>query len=150
MDEESLNLDKTTSTPVKDEEEAETSDVKTNEQDAPIVPKKQKPRGLWGAAAKLASKSKVESESAPNPRKTLKSVAKRLNRQIKAMSLIKRWTKMTSLGQFAKDEEHLNYIRDITKQTNIDIPAPLEECIREEVLGILQVNIYRTLRTIRR
>nr|XP_039258139.1 uncharacterized protein LOC120334698 [Styela clava] len=119
-------------------EKNEQSSSKSTEAAAPFIKPK---RGMWGAAAKLAVKSQNEPEAEESPKKTLKSVAKRLNRQIKAMTLIKRWTQMTSLGQFAKDEDHLNYIRDVTKQTAIEIPAPIEHCINEEVLGILQETL---------
>lgn len=69
---------------------------------------------------------------------SLKSVAKRVNRQIKAKSLIEKWTEMTSLSQFAKDKDHLKFIRDTAEESNTEIPDQIMGNMRKEVFNILQ------------
>lgn len=69
---------------------------------------------------------------------SLKSVAKRVNRQIKAKSLIEKWTEMTSLSQFAKDKDHLKFIRDTAEESSTEIPDQIMGNMRKEVFNILQ------------
>lgn len=102
------------------------------------VPKK----NLWKTVKTATSVANSSSNSSEpeDPKTTLKSVAKRVNRQIKAMTLIKRWTQMTSHSQFANDKDHLQYMRDSAKDSIVAIPDPLIADIREEVLSILVVG----------
>nr|XP_002125429.1 uncharacterized protein LOC100185937 [Ciona intestinalis] len=89
---------------------------------------------MSGATAGATNEAGASAAEKP----TLKSVAKRVNRQIKAMTMIKRWTEMTSHSQFANDNDHLQYMRNIAKHAAIDLPDPLIDNVREEVTIILQ------------
>ncbi|XP_002125429.2 uncharacterized protein LOC100185937 [Ciona intestinalis] len=88
--------------------------------------------------SKMSGPTTNETGATAAEKPTLKSVAKRVNRQIKAMTMIKRWTEMTSHSQFANDNDHLQYMRNIAKHAAIDLPDPLIDNVREEVTIILQ------------
>lgn len=105
-------------------------------------------RGVWGATAAMrwAKKAKAKKIEENSEKSTLKSVAKRVNKQMKARTIITRWAHMSPMGRFAKDEEHLTFIREATRQVSMDIPAPIQHCIREEVLVILQVRRIANIR----
>uniref|UniRef100_H2YWX5 Uncharacterized protein n=1 Tax=Ciona savignyi TaxID=51511 RepID=H2YWX5_CIOSA len=118
---------------VVDEATKRNENVKKVETEAPKKPSLFKSK----IAAAVAAANSEEQSSPSVPKPTLKSVAKRVNRQIKAMTMIKRWTEMTSHSQFANDADHLQYMRNIAKYSAIDLPDPLVANVMEEVLAIL-------------
>ncbi|CAK8682732.1 unnamed protein product [Clavelina lepadiformis] len=128
-------------------EDAGTSEEGSASSSSTAAPTSSKAKKNWLKGSKLASivGSVGSSETAAKSKKmTLKSVAKRVNRQIKAMTLIKKWAQTTSHSQFATDSDHLNYMRNAAKDATIELPEPLIAGVRDEVLPILQVQ-YRVI-----